>query len=84
MSFNDLDAAGEIVKINAQLTAVLVQLAEMRVEVGALRRELDRVLSQSHEVRTVPTDKLPVWVFALAALAILILLIVYMGGRAGV
>lgn len=84
MSFGDVDAAAEIAKLSAQLTTVLIQVAELKTEFVAMRREFDRLYERNSNMRTVTADKLPYWLLALAALTIAILMLVYLGGRAGV
>jgi hypothetical protein len=83
MSFGDVDAAAEIAKLSAQLTSVLIQVAELKTEVIAMRREFDRLYSSDHGIKTVQADRLPQWIVAVLLLAITIMILVYVGGRAG-
>lgn len=42
MAFSDVDAAAELLKMSGQLSALSVQLAEMRGEFAAMRRDIER------------------------------------------
>lgn len=42
MAFSDIDAAAEILKMSGQLSALSIQLAEMRGEFTAMRRDIER------------------------------------------
>jgi hypothetical protein len=86
VAFNDIDATAEIAKLSNQVTTLLVQMAELRTEFSALRREFDKIYNDRVDrngVKQVSVDRLPGWALIIMALTIMILLLVYVGGRAG-
>ncbi len=93
MAFSDMDAAAELTKMSnqlaamgSQLTTALIQIAEVRGEMGAMRRDLDRM----HADRETPGAKLELGTWSGLALSIgivvgivAILMMIYGGGSLG-
>ncbi len=106
MAFSDMDAAAEIAQMSrqiaamsGQLTTALVQIAEIRGEQSAARRDMDRILSErrandaAHERQQaqVQAQVQPLavgWsgiilVFCVLSIALALMWVIYAGGRLG-
>ena len=104
MAFSDMDAAAEIAKLSnqiaamsGQLTTALVQIAEMRGEQSAMRRDMDRLLAERRtsdaanereRQMSQQTQPLAGWsvllLLMMAGLIVgMVVLAIYVGGRGG-
>lgn len=96
MAFSDMDAAAEISKMSqqlvamgGQLTTALIQIAEMRGEMSALRRDMDRMHVEREQGRE-QSLKLDlnswsgvVFVLGVVVVVVAILVMIYGGGNFG-
>ncbi len=100
MAFSDMDAAAEIAQMSrqiaamsGQLTTALVQIAEIRGEQSAARRDMDRILSErrandaAHERQQVQPLAVGwngiILVFCVLSIALALMWVIYAGGRLG-
>ncbi len=99
MAFSDMDAAAEIAKMSnqiavmgGQLTTALVQIAEIRGEQSAARRDMDRILSERRANEAHERQQLQplaagwngiILVFCVLSIALALMWVIYAGGRLG-